>query len=105
MADAKRDIFINVDRLNRLLDENGLDAVVARSGRNFTYLSGFAYPGTLARLLDLPDSDRGVMVLWPRSGEPVLIVNGTAAGLAARDSWIERQVIYEGYVESPYKRL
>ena len=105
MADAKRDIFINVDRLNRLLDENGLDAVVARSGRNFTYLSGFAYPGTLARLLDLPDSARGGMVLWPRSGEPVLIVNGTAPGLAARDSWIERQVCYEGYVESPYKRL
>ena len=105
MADTKRDIFINVDRLNRSLDENGLDAVVARSGRNFTYLSGFAYPGTLARLLDLPDSDRGVMVLWPRKGEPVLIVNGTAAGLAARDSWVERQVIYEGYVESPYKRL
>jgi len=105
MADTKRDIFINVDRLNSLLDENGLDAVVARSGRNFTYFSGFAYPGTLARLLDLPDSDRGVMVLWPRKGEPVLIVNGTAAGLAERDSWVKRQVIYEGYVESPYSRL
>ncbi len=36
-----------------------------------------------------------------RQGDPVLIVNDTAAGLAARDSWIERQVIYEGYVESP----
>ncbi len=105
MTDTKPKIFINVDRLNTLLDENKLDAVVARSGRNFTYLSGLAYPGTLARLLDLPDSDRGVMVLWPRDGEPVLIVNGTAAGLAARDSWIERQVIYEGYVESPYSRL
>lgn len=105
MSEGKPEIFINVDRLNQLLDENGLDAVVARSGRNFTYLSGMAYPGTLARLLDLPDSDRGVMVLWPRNGEPVLIVNDTAAGLAARDSWIERQVIYEGYVESPYRRL
>lgn len=105
MADSGPEIFVNTDRLNRLLDESGLDAVVARSGRNFTYLSGFAYPGTLARLLDLPDSDRGVMVLWPRHGEPVLIVNDTAAGLAARDSWIDRQAIYEGYVESPYSRL
>jgi Xaa-Pro aminopeptidase len=105
MSGAKPEIFINVDRLNLILDENGLDAIVARSGRNFTYLSGLAYPGTLARLLDLPDSDRGVMVLWPRNGEPVVIVNDTAAGLAARDSWIERQVIYEGYVESPYSRL
>ncbi len=95
----------NVDRLNRLMDENDLAAVVARSGRNFTYLSGLAYPGTLARLMDLTDSDRGVMVLWPREGDPVIIVNATAAGLAARDSWIERQVLYEGYVESPYARL
>lgn len=105
MANTKPEIFINIERLNRLLDENGLDAVVARSGRNFTYLAGFAYPGTLARLLDLPDSDRGVMVLWPRRGEPVLIVNETAAGLAARDSWVGRQAVYEGYVESPYGRL
>ena len=105
MADGKSDDFINLDRLNRLLDENGLDAVVARSGRNFTYLAGFAYPGTLARLLDLTDADRGVMVLWPRHGEPVLIVNGTAAGLAARDSRVARQAVYEGYVESPYRRL
>lgn len=105
MADTKPEIFINVERLNRLLDENGLDAVVARSGRNVTYLSGLAYPGTLARLLDLTDADRGVMVLWPRQGDPVMIVNGTASGLAARDSWIEKQAVYEGYVESPYSRL
>ena len=29
-------------------------AVVARSGRTFTYLSGLAYPGTLARHIDSP---------------------------------------------------
>ncbi len=98
-------IIANVDRLNRFMDENDLSAVVARSGRNFTYLSGLAYPGTLARLMDLTDSDRGVMVLWPREGDPIIIVNATAAGLAKRDSWIERQVLYEGYVESPYARL
>lgn len=100
-----KQIIANIDRLNRLMDENDLAAVVARSGRNFTYLSGLAYPGTLARLMDLTDSDRGVMVLWPREGEPMIIVNATAAGLAERDSWIERQVLYEGYVESPYARL
>lgn len=105
MASEKPEIIVNIDRLHRLMDENDLAAVVARSGRNFTYLSGLAYPGTLARLLDMPDSDRGVMALWPRHGDPVLIVNGTAAGLAARDSWIDRQVVYEGYIESPYSRL
>jgi len=105
MPKKKREIIANIDRLNAYLDENDLAAVVARSGRNFTYLAGFAYPGTLARLLDLPDSDRGVMVLWPRDGEPTLIVNLTAAGLAERDSWIERQEQYEGYLESPYSCL
>ncbi len=99
------EVIANIDRLNQLMDENDLAAVVARSGRNFTYLTGLAYPGTLARLMDLTDSDRGVMVLWPRKGDPVLVVNATAAGLAARDSWVERQVLYEGYVESPYARL
>jgi Xaa-Pro aminopeptidase len=32
----------NIERLNKLMDENGFSAVVARSGKNFTYLAGFA---------------------------------------------------------------
>jgi len=83
MPDAKelkiRDSKIaNVDRLHAYMDRNNLAAVVARSGQNFTYLSdlsGIAYPGTLARLLDLTDSPRGVMVVWPRDGEPSIILN------------------------------
>ncbi len=93
MAGKEPKVIANIDRLNRLMDENDLAAVVARSGRNFTYLTGLAFPGTLARLMDLTDSDRAVMVLWPRTGDPVLVVNATAAGLAARDSWVERQVL------------
>ena len=77
MVGKGAEIIANIDRLNRLMDENDLAAVVARSGRNFTYLTGLAYPGTLARLMDLTDSDRGVMVLWPRQGDPVLVVNAT----------------------------
>ena len=79
----------NVDRLHAYMDRNNLAAVVARSGQNFTYLSGIAYPGTLARLLDLTDSPRGVMVFWPRDGEPSIILNKTAEPLTARDSWIK----------------
>jgi Xaa-Pro aminopeptidase len=105
MTSMGQDIVFNVDRLHQFMDAAGLDAVVARSGRNFTYLTGLSYPGTLARLMDLTDSDRGVMVMWPRKGDPVIVVNGTADGLADRDSWVKRQVLYEGYVESPYKRL
>jgi Xaa-Pro aminopeptidase len=78
---------------------------VLRSGQNFTYLSGIVYPGTLARHQDLTDSMRAVILLWPRNGEPVIIANKTAAGLARRDSGIERIELYEGYVESPYQKL
>ena len=95
----------NIDRLNAFMDRNGLAAVVARSGHNFTYLSGMAYPGTLQRMLDLTDSPRGTMVLWPRNGNPVLILNKTAVPFTQRECWIKQLEVYEAYVESPYKRL
>lgn len=95
----------NIDRLNAYMDRHDLAAVVARSGQNFTYLSGIAYPGTLARMLDLTDSPRGVMVFWPREGQPCIILNRTAEPLTRRDSWIKQLELYEGYSESPYHRL
>lgn len=95
----------NLARLHALMDQEGLDAVVLRSGQNFTYLSGVVYPGTLARHQDLADSMRAVILLWPRHGHPVIIANKTAAGLAQRDAWVDQVVLYEGYVESPYSKL
>jgi Xaa-Pro aminopeptidase len=95
----------NVDRLNAYMDRNNVAAVVGRSGQNFTYLAGIAYPGTLQRMIDLTDSPRGVMVLWPRHGDPVIILNKTAVPLTERDSWIRQLDVYEAYTESPYKRL
>ena len=77
--------LINLARLEHKMEAAGLDAVVARTGINFTYLAGFAYPGTLARHLDLADSPRGVFVIWPRQGEPVIVTNAIAEGLAQRE--------------------
>jgi Xaa-Pro aminopeptidase len=105
MASAQPANVANVERLHAYMDRHQLAAVVARSGQNFTYLSGIAYPGTLARLLDLTDSPRGVMVFWPRRGEPCIILNKTAEPLTQRDSWIKQLELYEGYTESPYSRL
>src|SRR3954462_7932174 len=102
---TERPMLVKVERLNRYMDEHRLAAVVARSGNNFTYLSGLAYPGTLARHLDLADSVRGVMVVWPRNGEPVVVLNKIAEGLTLRDSWITRAEVYDAYNESPYHRL
>jgi Xaa-Pro aminopeptidase len=92
---------LNRDRLEAFMDARGIDAVVARAGLNFTYLAGFAYPGTLARHVDLADSPRAVYAIWPRTGEPRIVTNVTALDLAKRDSWIEDIDLYEGYVERP----
>jgi Xaa-Pro aminopeptidase len=97
--------FVQIGRLARQMDEQGLDAIVARAGINFTYLSGLVYPGTLARHLDLADSPRGVYLIWPRTGEPRMVVNAIAEGLARRDSYIEHFDVYEGYAEPPVERL
>src|SRR3989449_10850246 len=102
MSKSKRDIVANVARLREHMDRHRLAAVVARSGQNFTYLSGLAYPGTLARHLDLPDSVRGILLVWPRNGEPVVVLNKIAEGLTRRDSWVERIEVYDAYSESPY---
>ncbi len=101
----KRKITANVTRLNALMDEAGLDAIVLRSGVNFTYLSGVVYPGTLQRHMDLADSTRPVLLFWPRAGKPVIVANKIAAGLAERDSWVETVVLYEAYVESAYEKV
>ena len=104
MANAFGKIIANVERLHALMDEEGVSAIVARSGKNFTYLAGFAYPGTLARHLEFPDSPREVLLVWPRFGEPVMVLNTYAAPLARRDSWLERIEVYDDYAESPYQR-
>ena len=105
MPEGKRPIIANVERLHALMDRDRLDAVVVRSGKNFTYLAGFAFPGTLARHLDFSDSPREVLLVWPRRGEPVMVLNPWAAPLAERDSWLERIALIEGYSESPYARV
>ena len=100
-----REPLVNVDRLNQKMDEHGLAAVVARSGVNFTYLSGVVYPGTLARHLDLTDSPRGTFLIWPRHGKPRIVLNAFAEGRTRRDSWVEHVEVYEGYVERPIERV
>ncbi|HXH12381.1 MAG TPA: Xaa-Pro peptidase family protein [Alphaproteobacteria bacterium] len=105
MLARQSEMIANVPRLHNHMDRDGCAALVVRSGKNVTYLAGFAYPGTLARHLDFPDSPREVLLVWPRHDEPVLIVNHYAAPLARRDSWLRRIEIYDDYAESPYARM
>ena len=105
MIPSTRPVLANIPRLNKYMDRNGLSALGIRSGINFTYLTGIAMPGTLARHLDLAATVRGFMVIWPREGEPVVVVDAFAERLAASLSWLTRFEVYEAYRESLYTRV
>jgi Xaa-Pro aminopeptidase len=105
MTTETRPVIANIPRLHDFMDRNRMAAVVVRSGNNFTYLSGIAYPGTLARHLDLAASVRGVLLVWPRHGEPVIILDYAADLLTRQRSWVRRIEVYEPYVETAHERL
>jgi len=105
MDQAVKKRVANIDRLNAFMDKNGLAAIIARAGANFSYLSEMAYPGTLQRMLDLTDSPRGTLVVWPRKGEPAVVLNKTAVPYTQRECWITRLEQYQAYIESPYKKV
>ena len=75
-----------------------------RSGENFTYLTGIVYPGTLGRHMDLTGSTRSPVLIWPRDGEPELILNDFAVGYTKLVSDIDIAV-YLGYREKPYAKV
>lgn len=105
MPQQGRKVIANIDRLNAYMDASGLAAVAVRTGVNFTYLSGLAMPGTLARHLDIASTVRGFMAIWPRQGEPILVVDAFAERLARKESWIERIEVYRAYESSLYGRI
>jgi Xaa-Pro aminopeptidase len=105
MSQPGRSVIANIDRLNAYMDKNGLAAVAVRTGVNFTYLSGMAMPGTLSRHLDIANTVRGFMVLWPRHGAPVIILDAFAEKLARRESWIAQVEVYQAYEGSLYSRV
>ena len=105
MAPSDPKIIANVPRLESYMDANGLEAIAVRTGANFTYLAGVALPGTLARHLDIASTVRGFMLVWPRKGEPIVVLDSFAEKVVARDSWVAKTVVYKAYVESLYTRV
>jgi Xaa-Pro aminopeptidase len=94
----------NIRRLEEFMDRERLDALVVRSGENFTYLTGIVYPGTLGRHLDLVGSVRSPVLIWPRNGKPEIVLNDFALGYTelASDMAI---AVYLGYREQPYAKV
>jgi Xaa-Pro aminopeptidase len=94
----------NIKRLNDLMDREGLEALVVRSGENFTYLTGIVYPGTLGRHLDLTGSVRSPVLIWPRNGKPEVVLNDFALGYTRLVSDFA-MTVYLGYREQPYSKV
>jgi Xaa-Pro aminopeptidase len=105
MDEGTRPIIANVERLHRMMDAERLSAVVARGGVNFTYLSGVAYPGTMARHVDLSDSPRPVFVVWPRHGDPVIVTNTRAEAVTRHETWVRQLKVYDPSAERPVQAV
>src|ERR1700704_3017044 len=55
--------------------------------------------------MDIASTVRGFMVLWPRQGDPVVVLDAFAEKLARRESWIDRVEVYQAYESSLYVRV
>ena len=86
-------------RMNAALEEYNLDVVVAISMENVYYLTG----AWIMTQKDIPD--RLALVVWPRQGEPQLIVCANEASLAQRDSSIKALHSYVEFQTSPIALL
>lgn len=92
----------NATELLRMYDELGLDAAIARSGRNVAYLAGMRFPGTLGRLQDFAHAPRAALAVMPRDADGALVASNIAAGLARRTTWLEDVRTYTEYSQSPF---
>jgi Xaa-Pro aminopeptidase len=92
---------INLSGLEAMFGQRQIDCLVCRSGMNVTYLSGIATPGTLGRHLDLTETPRETFVLWPASGEPVVVLSEIASGVAEATGWATTLETYKDYLDSP----
>ena len=102
---GERKCIANLARLDALMDEAGLDGWCCARARTSPTSRAWCTRGRSQRHVDLTDSTRPVMLVWPRNGKPVIVANKIAAGLAQRDGWIEDIVLYEAYVDSPQEKL
>jgi Xaa-Pro aminopeptidase len=102
---GQADELVNVRGLEQLLKGKGLDGLVCRSGMNVTYLSGVGSPGTLGRHLDMAETPRETFVVWPLSGEGLVVLSEIASHLAAGTSRIKRLEVYQDYADSPEAAL
>ncbi|HBY96049.1 MAG: aminopeptidase P family N-terminal domain-containing protein [Ardenticatenaceae bacterium] len=94
-----RPLYLNRPRLEALLAASDFDAIVATSFKNVYYL-----PGALIETQRRIPLRLGIVV-WPRHGEPTLIVGDIEEGLARRESHLADVRAYVEFRTSPIDAL
>ena len=90
---------MNAERFEDLLAKSELDAVVASSLENVSYLSGARM--VMQRLIP----DRLALLLWPGQGDPAIVVCKGEDVACMDDCWIEDMRTYTEFVTSPIDLL
>ena len=93
------EILGNLDSLRSAMDKSEFDAIIAMSPENVPYTSGVGiWTQKVIR-------DRLALVVWPREGEPTLIVATNELGYVREKSWITDVRAYSQHQDSPIKLL
>ncbi len=79
--------FANFERIDRLVQSSGLDAIIVTSPENITYYSGF-YD------MDLPQLPGVHFVINPVQGEPVLITHARGVGFGNIECFLKDVRVY-----------
>ena len=90
---------MNLKRFESLLAESGLDAVIASSLENVSYLSGARI--VMQRLIP----DRLALLLWPGQGDPAIVVCKGEDVACRDDCRIDDMRAYTEFVTSPIDLL
>ena len=90
---------MNAERFEDLLAESGMDAIIASSLENVSYLSGARM--VMQRLIP----DRLALLLWPGQGDPAIVLCRGEDVACRPDCWIEDMRSYTEFVTSPVDLL
>lgn len=96
---SKTQAIADLDRLQKLIDESPFDAVVAVSPENVRYAADVE----IATQKSI--RDRLAFLLWPKGGEPTLIVCQVEEGYVRQETWVGDIRSYKEFVTKPVDLL
>ena len=89
------ELFGELGVLRREVDAGEFDAVIAMSPENVPYVAGMQiWSQKVIR-------DRLALVVWPRQGDPAIIVATNEEGYVREKTWISDVRVYTQHVDSP----